>query len=70
MSARRCLARLLDRLTGLMPNVRPIVFDWSPERQQAANLRAELATRGTVTAAGIQWDAEPIPYSLTDKATA
>lgn len=60
---------IADLLARRIPDVKPIVFDWPPEREQAANLRAELATRGEYIDGRTVWD-ESIPYTLTEKATA
>lgn len=67
---RRVVARLLDRLSGLIPNVRPIVFDYTPEMETAGHLRAEHATRGAFIAGRVQWEDEPVPYIPTGKVTA
>lgn len=66
---RRVLNALLDRAVRRIP-VRTVVFDWPADVEAAAHLAAEQATRGRATDAGVIWDDEPIPYTLTDKATA
>jgi hypothetical protein len=60
---------LLDLAARRIPDVKPIIFDWPPEREQAANLRAELATRGEVKAGRIEWEDEPVPYIPTGRTT-